>query len=86
LEPVCHHYEVQGPRAQAGIRQRGGVEQLLVIVVVVTNDDEKAGVGAAQAAAATAAAGGLAEVTAREMGERARVRPEEHGSAPKSSI
>jgi hypothetical protein len=85
LEPVCHHYEVQGPRAQAGIRQRGGIEQLLVIVVV-TNDDEKAGVGAAKAAAATAAAGGLAEVTAREMGERARVRPEEHGSAPKSSI
>jgi hypothetical protein len=84
LEPVCHHYEVQGPRAQAGIRQRGGVEQLLVIVVV-TNDDEKAGVGAAKAAA-TAAAGGLAEVTAREMGERARVRPAEHGSAPKSSI
>jgi hypothetical protein len=83
LEPVCHHYEVQGPRAQAGIRQRGGVEQLLV---VVTNHDEKAGVGAAKAAAATAAAGGLAEVTAREMGERARVRPEEHGSAPKSSI
>jgi hypothetical protein len=85
LEPVCLHSEVQGPRAQAGIRQRGGVEQLLVIVVV-SNDDEKAGVGAAKAAAATAAAGGLAEVTAREMGERARVRPEEHGSAPKSSI
>jgi len=84
LEPVCHHSEIQGPRAQAGIRQRGGVEQLLVIVVV-TNDDEKAGVGAAKAAA-TAAAGGLAEVPAREMGERARGRPEEQASAPKSSI